>query len=80
MASEALKVFLGHLNLFLKNVKVETKEEPFTVAALVLDYNRTSGKYSEITDAEGSQADSSIKTWLDYAIVSTEQTEHEPHC
>lgn len=62
MASEALKVFLSHLNLFLKNVKVETKEEPFTVAALVLDYNKTSGKYPDITDAEGPQADSTDKT------------------
>jgi len=62
MATEALKVFLGHLKLFLKKVKVETKEEPFTVAALVLDYNRTAGKYSEITDAEGFPADSFTRT------------------
>ena len=32
------------------------------MAALVLDYNKTSGKYPDITDAEGSQADSSDKT------------------
>lgn len=62
MASEALKVFLSHLNLFLKKVKIETKEEPFTVAALVLDYSGTSGKYPDINDAEGPQADSSAKT------------------
>ena len=74
MASEALKVFLGHLNLFLKKVKVETKEEPFTVAALVLDYNRTAGSTQKLPMQRVLRRIHQPKPCVDCAITWTEQT------